>query len=465
MRSNTSLQENPGKGVSRRVLLAAIGAASASAMLPRSARAMLANGATLDAGLMGVQPDTWSDQGPAISSALEAAARQGKALFLPPGRYAATRIMFPDGGHLAGGRGQTVLLGHGDSPVIASRGARSAEMSGIEIDGQYAAPNYQSGITTFEDCADLRIRDCSIRAANTPLLQMKRCSGLIADNLFEKGTDSAIFAPDSSGLEISGNSVQDMGDNGILVWRSSAGEDGTIVTGNRIERIGNRSGGDGQWGNGINIYRAGNVLVSGNRIADCILSAVRNNAGANCQITGNNTTRSGETAIFVEFAFSGAVVANNIIDRAATGISVTNYNEGGRLATVTGNVVRDLYRDPSRKYGEEPMALGIGIAVEADTVVSDNVIENAPWIGLVLGYGRYLNDVVASDNVIRGGDYGIAVSVVEGAGKALVRGNLVSGTKKAAVAGFDHDKAVTGDLVASGAGRFPHLTLAQNTLD
>ena len=102
MRSNTSLQENPGKGVSRRVLLAAIGAASASAMLPRSARAMLANGATLDAGLMGVQPDTWSDQGPAISSALEAAARQGKALFLPPGRYAATRIMFPDGGHLAG---------------------------------------------------------------------------------------------------------------------------------------------------------------------------------------------------------------------------------------------------------------------------------------------------------------------------------------------------------------------------
>ena len=97
--------------------------------------------------------------------------------------------------------------------------------------------------------------------------------------------------------------------------------------------------------------------------------------------------------------------------------------------------------------------------------MSDNVIENAPWIGLVLGYGRYLNDVVASDNVIRGGDYGIAVSVVEGAGKALVRGNLVSGTKKAAVAGFDHDKAVTGDLVASGAGRFPHLTLAQNTLD
>ncbi|MEZ5877829.1 MAG: TIGR03808 family TAT-translocated repetitive protein [Tepidamorphaceae bacterium] len=464
MRSNVNPPESPETGVSRRALLTATGIAGAIAMLPRSARAMLANGAALDAGLMGIQPDTWRDQGPEISNALATAARQGKALFLSPGHYSATRISFPDGGQLTGARGQTVLLGHGDSPVIATRGARNIEMSGIDIDGQYAAPGYQSGLVTLEDCSGLRIRDCGIKAANTPLLQLKRCSGKVEDNLLEKGTDSAIFALDSNGLEISGNTVQDMGDNGILVWRSNAGEDGTIISGNRIERIGNRSGGNGQWGNGINIYKAGNVLVSGNRISDCILSAVRNNAGANCQITGNNLTRSGETAVFVEFGFSGAVVANNIIDRAATGISVTNYNEGGRLATVTGNVVRDLYRDPSRKDGE-PQAYGIGIAAEADTVVSDNVVENAPWIGLVLGYGPYLNDVVASGNVIRGGDYGIAVSVVEGAGKALVRGNLVSGSKKAAVAGFDHDKAVTGDLLASGAGRFPHLTLAQNTLD
>ena len=463
MRTTPKTPDTHTNVLSRRTLLAMAGAVGAAASLPGNARALVTNGAALDGELLGVQPDTWADQGKAITQALETAARQGKALFLPQGRYVATRIELPAGGHLAGARGQTSMLGQGEAPILATRGARDAAISGIDFDDRFKAADNRTGMVMLEDCAGLRIRDCSFRAAIRPMLKLSRCGGEITGNLFEKGLDNALLALDSVGLRIDGNDVRDMGDNGILVWRSAPGEDGTIVTGNRIARVGNRSGGNGQWGNGINIYRAGNVVAANNRITDCALSAVRNNAGANCQIVGNNTTRSGETAIFVEFGFSGAVVANNIVDRASTGISITNYNEGGRLATVTGNVVRDLYRDPSRLEGE-PQAYGIGIAAEADTVVSGNVIENAPWIGLVLGYGRYLNDVVASDNVIRGGDYGIGVSVVKGAGKALVRGNLVSGTRKAAIAGFDHDAAVTGDLLASDAGRYPHLTLAQNTL-
>lgn len=200
-------------------------------------------------------------------------------------------------------------------------------------------------------------------------------------------------------------------------------------------------------------------MIANNRISDCALSAIRDNAGSNCQIVANNASRSGEVAIFVEFGFSGAVVADNVIDRASDGISVTNYNEGGRLAAVTGNIVRNLYRDGRRAPGE-PTALGRGIAVEADTVVAHNVVENAPSAGLWLGYGRYLRGVIASANIVRGGEYGIAVSVVEGAGSAIIRGNLLSGNTVAAIAGFDHDEAVTADLAVTGAGDHPHLSVS-----
>ena len=45
---------------------------------------------------------------------------------------------------------------------------------------------------------------------------------------------------------------------------------------------------------------------------------------------------SGETGIYSEFQFEGAVISANVVDGATNGISVVNFNEGGRLATVTG---------------------------------------------------------------------------------------------------------------------------------
>ena len=65
---------------------------------------------------------------------------------------------------------------------------------------------------------------------------------------------------------IAGNTVRGAGNGGILVWRSTPGDDGTLVADNRIEDIANKSGGSGQWGNAINVFRAGNVIVRGNRI-------------------------------------------------------------------------------------------------------------------------------------------------------------------------------------------------------
>ena len=68
------------------------------------------------------------------------------------------------------------------------------------------------------------------------------------------------------------------------------------------------------------------------------------------------------------------VIANNTVDGAALGVSVCNFNEGGRLSVVQGNIIRNL--NPKRPIGTAPDDdAGIGIYVEADTAVTGNVIE------------------------------------------------------------------------------------------
>src|SRR5690606_35792467 len=105
------------------------------------------------------------------------------------------------------------------------------------------------------------------------------------------------------------------------------------------ERIRADLGGTGQWGNGINVFRAGNVVVAGNMVSDCAFSAIRSNGGSNVQITGNQCLRSGDTAIYSEFVFEGALISANVVDGAANGISIVNFNEGGRLAVCSSNLV------------------------------------------------------------------------------------------------------------------------------
>src|SRR4029079_2354209 len=92
---------------------------------------------------------------------------------------------------------------------------------------------------------------------------------------------------------------------------------------------------------------------------------------------------------------------------------------------------------------------GIGIAVEADASVSGNVIENAPVAGIMVGWGAFMRDVSVTGNVVRDCRLRISVSVVNGAGTAVIAGNLISGSPRGAIVGMDHAKAVTGDLSRS----------------
>ena len=172
------------------------------------------------------------------------------------------------------------------------------------------------------------------------------------------------------------------GNNGIVILRNVVGEDATMVLDNRIEDVRNAAGGSGQFGNGVNAFRAGNVIVRGNRIRGCAFSAVRGNTASSIQIVGNSCSDIGEVALYSEFGFEGAVIANNTVVGAQTGVSVANFNEGGRIAVVQGNIFRNL-APRGRSEGDN----GIGIYVEADTAVTGNVVESATFAGIMAGWG------------------------------------------------------------------------------
>jgi uncharacterized secreted repeat protein (TIGR03808 family) len=233
-----------------------------------------------------------------------------------------------------------------------------------------------------------------------------------------------------------------------------------MVSGNRIRRIGARSGGTGQNGNGINVFRADGVMISGNEISDCAFSAIRSNSGSNIQVSGNQCVRSGETAIYSEFQFEGVVVSGNIVDGAANGISMVNFNEGGRMAVCSGNLVRNL--TTAGPYPADAPGFGVGITAEADTAITGNVIEGAPRYGIHLGWGKYLRNTIANANVIRDCGTGIAVSVAEGAGPAVISDNVISNTPKGSVVGYEWAKPVTSDLARSKLNSPANVTVQRN---
>src|SRR5919106_552659 len=179
------------------------------------------------------------DQTATLQHAVDEAARSGTPLFLPAGAYSTRRLDLKSGTQIEGVPGRTIL-------------------------------RYRDGgaILSFDTVENLRLAGLVLNGEVRPLGEI--------GNIRKAG----LFSEDAAGLEIAHNHVHDCGDNGILVWRLEPGEDGTIVTANRIERIAARSGGTGQNGNGINVFRAGSVLVNGNRIADCAFSAIRSNGGS-----------------------------------------------------------------------------------------------------------------------------------------------------------------------------------------
>jgi uncharacterized secreted repeat protein (TIGR03808 family) len=396
-----------------------------------------------------------------IAAPIAAAAGMQVPLVFRPGIYRVANLRLPAGAQLVGVRGATrLMLAHG-AGLIETSGADRITLNGLTFDGGGKPLPDNRGLLHLVNGAGLRILDCEVIASGRNGIVLERMEGEVRGTTIVDAANSGLLSLDARGLTIAGNTVRGSGNNGIQVWRSQPGDDGTVVAGNRIEATVARAGGSGQNGNAINVFRAGNVLVSDNRINGAAFTAVRGNAASNLRVIGNGCSDCGEVAIYAEFGFEGAVIANNTIDGAAIGVSVTNFNQGGRLAVVQGNIIRRLTKQ--RPPGTDPNdGAGIGIAVEADTVVSGNVIEDAVVAGIAVGWGRHMRDVSVTGNVIRLVGVGISVSVSAGAGAAVIADNLIAEAKAGAIVGMELKRPVTGDLAKEGAGRFAQLAINGN---
>lgn len=439
--------------LTRRSFVASLAAAAAAPLFAR--------GATGQESVLphsfGLRANASDDQTAAFLEACIAAAAAGIPLFLPAGIYILGDVELPSGLLLQGVPGATMLRfgQHGGALRISSK--ESVTLEGLVLDGYYTAASEAEGLLRIEQSRDVSVLNCSPRNGRANGIAIAGSAVRIENCDIFNCDEAGIFAMDCRGIKATGNAIRGCGNGGILIWRSENGRDGAIITGNSISAIDGRSGGNGQNGNGINVFRADEVIVSGNHIADVHFSAIRLNSTNDTQVTGNTCIDCKEVAIFSEFAFSGSVIADNIVDRAAQGISITNFDQGGRLATCTGNIVRNIF--PRSEVN--PDTIPVGIAAEADTVISGNVVEAVPGVGIAAGWGPYLRDVVVSSNVVRDVDIGIGVSVVEGAGKALVSGNLVSQARKARIAGLAWSDVVSDDLDRD-AERFPKVTVGGN---
>jgi uncharacterized secreted repeat protein (TIGR03808 family) len=444
----------------RFIAFSAATAASAAAAPSLSAPSSPISALGVDASHFGLRAGSPDDQSRVLQRALDETARTRTPLAIPPGTYRVGNVKLASGAQLIGVRGATRLLLSDGPALLSAQGADHVTLSGLVLDGMKRPLPERRGLIHLDNARALKITDCEIAGAGGIGLFCIAVEGEVSGTTVADATEVAIHSFDARGLLIARNTIKGAGNNGIQVWRGTAGDDATMVVDNRIEEIGNRSGGSGQYGNAVNVFRAANVIVRGNRMRNCAFSAVRGNAASNIHVEGNSIGDMGEVAIYSEFGFEGALIANNTVDGAAIGVVVTNFNEGGRLAVVQGNIVRNLV--PKRPAGTDlGDGAGIGIAVEADTTVTGNVVENAPYAGIVLGFGHYLRDVSATGNVVRKADIGIGVSVAAGAGTALIANNVIADFRRGAIVGMDRRKVVTGDLT-TGSERYAHLTISGN---
>jgi len=447
---------------SRRFVLAGLAAATAAWPLAAAAKtpAPAKTGAAAILGSdVGLAPNGFADQSALLQQAVDLAATRGLPLLLAGGSYRVGNINLVANTTIEG-VGGTHLIGVGDAPILRADGVAGITLRALHLDGNTGgATDDRSGLIALSHCESLRLDGLDLQHGPGNGLFLAGCSGLVTASTFASHGNVGIFAIDSHDLTITQNRIAGCGNGGILVWRNASGPDGTIVSGNHVSAIFARGGGNGQNGNGINIFRADGVIVADNSISDCDFSAVRANTTRNTQIRGNTCTNLREVAIFSEFAFSGSVITGNIVDGAAAGISMTNLDQGGRLAVCSGNIVRNITPNSSTNPDTTPY----GISAEADAAVTGNTVSNVPGVGISAGYGPYLANVLIANNVVTDVNTGIAVSVAPGAGAVRIAGNLIAGAKTNAIAGMRWQDVASADLAAD-AGNFPNVSIDGNTV-
>ena len=384
-----------------------------------------------------------------LIGALRESQRKGGPVQLPAGVTRLQSLELSSGARLLGAPQGSTLRLIGSGPLLYAKGARDIAIESVSFEGSGALARSR-GLLEFEDVANLSIRGCAFRQSEANGVRLLRCGGVLAQNRIESVREAAIFSLDGLGFDIDGNTILHCGDNGVLIWTSSQGAyEGSRVRNNRIEDIGNLSGGDGPNGNGVGVFRAGSVRVENNRIRRCAYTAVRNNAGSDVEVIGNDCKTLGERAMYAEFGAKCAIFRDNRIEDAGAGISITNARDGTDGGAATGNTIVGLFeRHPDPAFGPR-MFWRTGIAGERNCEISGNTIVGPAWIGVMLAGPR--DNVSVEGNRIVGAEFGIGFLAGRNLGESRILRNRIEGARSAAIAAFEGPAPLPGDILSPAA--------------
>jgi len=399
-----------------------------------------------------------------LRRALREAASGGGALRLPAGVLRVRSIAVEDRVTIIGAAKGTTLQSIGPGPLLRGAGVAALTLENIGFDGagaRFADP--KQGLLDLADIPKLAIHGCAIRRSGGRGVNLLRCGGRFAQNIVEDVRDAGYFSLDGLGVDIDNNKVRRCGDNGVLVWTTIAGRyEGSRIRNNEIGDIRNLSGGDGAYGNGVGIWGSGFVRVEKNVIRRCAYTAVRNNAGHDVEVVGNDCAGFGERAMYAEFGAKRATFRDNKIDDAGAGIALANAERGTDIGVVTGNRITGLHEThPDDEFGPV-MSWLTGIEAESNVEIAGNTIVGG-WMGVRCG--GYRQNIRVEGNRLVDNDYGVTFQIGEGVGPAVIARNTIIGAKKAAIAAIAGHDILPGDVARPGAAaKYPRLAVAANEL-
>lgn len=384
-------------------------------------------------------PSGWTSA--TLQQGINVARSNGRPLFIQPGTYTTGDLSIDSSGGtnaavIEAVPGTVIIRYTGGTDFFQIDGISDCVLRGISFDRNNISQSGWASVILVRHASRTLIENCRIFNSPERGIQFADCGTrqtigtsatdevltsagqVVGCEIFD--CDTALLATNNVALHIEKNNVHNCSNNGILVWQETPMLDGSSVADNSITYIDAAGGGSGENGNGINVFNANGCNIVNNRIRFCKFSAVRANACSSTIIVNNNIYAMAETAVWAEETGSGSgeanvgtVISGNIINVCGNGICTTNFSNGGRLMTVTSNVVRNA------------CAAGGGIFAEGDTVVNANVIECAQQFGVILGTNEYTRNLIASDNVLRNCAAGVAISSSADAGHVLVTDNII----------------------------------------
>ena len=132
-------------------------------------------------------------------------------------------LTLPTGTRLIGCPGATRLLFTEGASLLSAKDADHVALTGLILDGG-TRPLAGRGLVHFAGGRGIKIEHCEMVGSGGDGIALERIEGEVTRNTIVGVAGAAIFSLDACGLVISGNSIRDAGNNGIVVWRSQAGD-------------------------------------------------------------------------------------------------------------------------------------------------------------------------------------------------------------------------------------------------